>query len=193
MRSGVEELAQHLLSNIFTTTDLKMVSVALEQLSQNQSFKHHAHEIATDTRLTDSVKKTQLLHLFKDINIPILYTFFSDMFSKHEFWMFSSKQFDYFDEFVQTFQLATEKVTVVNLVTPVDLLPPDLTKISQDLAQSLGTHVVLHLQVNPGILGGIQVRIGNLVFDYSLRSKFHQFQRQWIAQMARTSELVGRE
>jgi len=193
MKNGLAELASHLLSNIYTTTELKQVSVALESLSQSPSFKSRAREIAKDNNLTAAIKKSQLLFLFKDVDIPVLYSFFSDLFGEKEFWMFSSDQFDYFDEFVQVFQLATEEVVVVNLVSAIDIETPDIVTISQGLTKTLGKQAVIHLQVNPSIVGGAQVRIGNLVFDYSLRSKFHQFQCQWLSQIAKTSELVGRE
>lgn len=192
MRKGIEELADELLSQINTTAELKQVSVALESLTQSSAFKSRAREVASNMNLTNAIKKSQLLFLFKDIDVPVLYTFFSDMFSDNEFWMFSSKQFDYFDEFVQTFQMITEKVLVVNLVTAIEIKVPDLKLIAQNLTKSLGSHVIIHLQVNPGIVGGLQARVGNLVFDYTLRSKFHQFQRQWIAQVAKTTEMVGR-
>jgi F0F1-type ATP synthase delta subunit len=192
MRKGIEELADELLSQINTTAELKQVSVALESLTQSSAFKSRAREVASNMNLTNAIKKSQLLFLFKDIDVPVLYTFFSDMFSDNEFWMFSSKQFDYFDEFVQTFQMLTEKVVVVNLVTAIEIKAPDLKLIAQNLTKSLGSHVIIHLQVNPGIIGGLQARVGNLVFDYTLRSKFHQFQRQWIAQVAKTTEMVGR-
>ena len=38
MRNGVDELALELLTKIYTTTELKKVSVALESLSQSHSF-----------------------------------------------------------------------------------------------------------------------------------------------------------
>lgn len=193
MKHKIEELSQNLLSSIYTTVELKKTSQVLEALSQSSTFKSHAETIVNDPNLTDRIKKTQLLFLFKDIDIPILYSFFSDLFEKNEFWMFSADHFDYFDEFVRSFQMITEKIIIVNVVTAIDILGPDLQKLAKDMSDSFGTHVIINLQVNPGILGGAQVRVGNLVFDYSLRSKFHQFQRQWISQMAKTSALIGRE
>jgi F0F1-type ATP synthase delta subunit len=189
--SGIKKLAAQLLERISTTTELKQVSVALESLSQSRDFKSSAQLIASDSRLSYAIKKTQILFLLKDIHNPTLYAFFSDLFSEHEFWMFSSAQFDYFDEFVQAFQMLTEKVTVVNIVTAVDVEELDLVQMSKRLAKALENQVVLHPQVNPAIIGGAQIKIGNLIFDYSLRSKFHQFQRQWVSQIEKTAHHVG--
>jgi len=63
--------------------------------------------------------------------------------------------------------------------------------IAKQLSDSLERQVMLDLKVNPSIVGGAQIRVGNLVFDYTLRSKFNQFERQWINRMARTTEFVG--
>ena len=191
--NGVDKLAADLLIQVHNTTELKKISVALETLSQSKNFKSHTRSIISDDKLTESVKKSQILELFKDLEIPLLYEFTQKVLDDKEFWLFDSEKFDYFDKFVQKFQLLTEKVTVVNLVAAVEVLPIDLTKMAQNLGDALGKQVIMHLQVDPKVMGGAKIRIGNLVFDYSIKSKFIQFQRQWISRLEKTSELVGRE
>lgn len=131
------------------------------------------------------------MQLFQDIPIPTLQSFFTEVFSEGEFWLFSSKQFDYFDEFVREFQLSTEKVQIVQLVVAIEMYPREQMVIASELSKSLERQVILDLKINPAIVGGAQIRIGNLVFDYTLRSKFNQFERQWINRMAKTAEYVG--
>ena len=189
--NGVEKLAQKLLDQINTTSELKKISVALEALSQSKNFKSHANDVVNDKKLTDSLKKTQIIDLFSDFEIPLLQTFFRELLEDKEFWLFDSDKFDYFDEFVQKFQLLTEKVMVINVVAAVEVLPIDLTKMAKDLSKALDKQVLIHLQVDPKIMGGAKIRVGNLIFDYSLRSKFSQFERQWISQLEKTSEMVG--
>jgi len=41
-------------------------------------------------------------------------------------------------------------------------------------------------------LGGLQIRLENLVFDYSLRTKFQQFQRHWLSSLDKIEAAVGR-
>lgn len=190
---GVETEALNLLSTIYTTPELKQVSVALETLAQSKSFKTHARAIATDDDLTLPLKRKQLLELVQDIHVPKLYNFFVDMFSEGEFWLFSSRQFDYFDDFSQSFQLLTEKLTIVHLVTAIEVKETDMVRFSKDMGKAFGKQVVIHPQINPHIIGGAQIRMGNLIFDYTLKSKFTQFQRHWISKLERTTELVGRE
>ncbi len=191
MEKGVDKLAKQLLSQIYTTSELKKTSLALEELSHSSTFKAETRAIVANPKLADEAKATQLLKLFDEIDIPIIQSFFSGVFSEGEFWMFSSKQFDYFDEFVRAFQLATENVLVVSMVTAIELYPREQMVFAQELGKSLERQVVLDFKLNSGIIGGAQIRIGNLVFDYTLRSKFNQFERQWISRMAKTAAFVG--
>jgi F0F1-type ATP synthase delta subunit len=191
MTSSNQNLIAQLLGNIYTTSQLKQISDALEELAQNKAFKNHATDIVTDESLTDSQKKTQLSYLIKSIDIPTLQDFFSDILAKNTFWVFSSDKIDYFDKFVQEFQMATEAIGVIYLVTATKLLPHDHRAIAKDLSQSFGYKVVLNHQINPAIIGGAQVRVENLVFDFSLRNKFNQFERQWLSSLEKTDKLIG--
>lgn len=184
-------LIAKLMQNIHTTAQLKDISDALEELTQNKAFKNHANDIITDQSLTDSQKKTQLLYLIRSIDIPTLADFFSDVLAGHTFWMFSSEKIDYFDKFVREFQMATEEIVVVYLITATKLMQSDFRTIAKDLGKSFGYKVVLNHQINPAIIGGAQVRVQNLVFDYSLRNKFNQFQRQWLHSLEQTDKMIG--
>lgn len=190
--SGLEELAMKLLDNVYVSKSLKEVSMILEELSIDKAFKKQAKTIACDERLSKNLKKTQMMYLFKNIDNPLVYDFFSDMFSAGNYMLFNSRQFDYFDEFVKKFQMKTEELLIVNLITAIEIKDKDLAEIAIDLGQDLETKIVIHPQVNASLMGGAQIRIGNMVFDFSLRSKFHQFQRQWLASMKKTSRMVGR-
>ncbi len=188
--NGIESLSLSLIRQIYDTQTLSQVSTILESLASNRGFKMHAHQIVDDETLTAGQKKTQLLLLLKDVSQPELYNFFSDLFADHQFWLFSSENFDYFDEFVQNFQQQIEKIGIVFMAVALDLQTSEVRDFAQQFGQLLNRHVVISVEVKPAILGGALVRIENLVFDHSLRSKFQQFQRQWIASLTKTSKLV---
>ncbi len=188
----IEKLAHHLLDMINSAAELKKVSVALETLTQSKAFKSHANSIVNDEHLSDYLKINQIQILFQDIEIESFQKFFQELLEKKEFWIFSNEDFDYFDKFVRIFQMITEEVLVVNIVVAIELKPKDLIAMGQDMSKKMGKKVVIHSQVDPKIIGGAKIRIGNLVFDYSLKSKFNQFKRQWISQLSKTSEMLGR-
>ena len=189
---ATDSLVSKLLDTIFTTSTLKEVSEVLEELSQDKRFKAHCNGIVSDYSLTDSQKKRQLSYLLKTIEIPVLHDFFSDQLGNDVLWLFASEKVDYFDKFVRQFQLATEEVEIIYLVTAIKLEGEELKNIAKDLTKSFGYKVILKHEVNPAIIGGAQIRVENMVFDYSLRTKFQQFQRTWIASLEKTGQLVGR-
>jgi len=188
---GSVELAQTLLRSIYTVQTLKDVSHALEKLSQNKGFKIHTSEIIADDSLTDSQKKNQLLYIIKSIDIPLLNEFFTDQLADNSFWFFSSGTIDYFDKFVGEFQKATESIKIVKIVTAVSLDAADLKAIAQNISKWYSYQVLLEHEINPGIIGGIQIQIENLVFDYSVRSKFRHFTKEWLHSITDTQNILG--
>ena len=188
---GSIQLAKELIEKIYTTDTLKRISDTLEKLSQNKGFKAHTNDIINDDSLTDNQKKNQLLYIIKSVEIPTLYDFFSDQLADYSFWIFSSGQIDYFDKFVQAFQKATKDIGVIYLTTAVEISTLDLKAISNNLGKSFGYKVVINHDINTGILGGAQIRIENLIFDYSLRSKFRHFQKEWLKSISETSKSIG--
>ena len=111
--SGIEQLAHQLIIRIYTSQQLGQVAAVLETMAANPDFKSHARQIATDPHMPSNLKTQQLTALFKNINLPIVTKFFTEMFSQQQFWIFSSDQFDYFDEFVQKFQMQVHQVVIV--------------------------------------------------------------------------------
>lgn len=189
---STEDLVNDLSSRLFTTKGVREISDILEELVSDKTFKRHTSAIVADTSLTDPQKRRQLSYVLKVIDNPVLIDFFDEVLAKKEFWVFSSGKVDYFDHFVQQFQMSTEELGLIYLVTAIELDPSDLKEIAIDLSKSFGYKVIIKHEVNPAILGGAQVRVENYVFDLSLRTKFQQFQRAWLLSLNKTTKMVGR-
>lgn len=192
MNKGVDQLAGQLLSQIFTSKTLKLVSDTLEELTQNKSFKEHGSNIATDPDLTKNQKKTQLTYLVRSIELPIVHQFLSDQFESDQFWLFSGGRIDYLDRFVQAFQNQTETVQIVYLETAVSLNLAQLKKMSHSLTDLLGSQVIIHPEVNSLLTGGFKIKIENMIYDYSLHTKYMQFQQSWMNTLKKTDKVIGR-
>lgn len=192
MEKATYKFSMRLLDRIYTTNVLKHVSDSLENISRNTTFKEHANAIVSDANLTDSQKRTQLLYLIRSVDVPLLYDFLSDELTSSQFWLFTSDKIDYFDRFVQEFQNATESVKVVHISTAIDLTSADLEKVALGFSSTFGYKIVVNHETNPAIIGGAQVRLENLVFDYSLRSRFREFQRHWLSSLDTIETAVGR-
>jgi F-type H+-transporting ATPase subunit delta len=57
----------------------------------------------------------------------------------------------------------------------------DESRIAEQLSRVIGKTVVPHLNVNPAILGGVVVRIGDTVMDGSVRRKLGRLRNQILA------------
>jgi F0F1-type ATP synthase delta subunit len=192
MEKATYKFSQRLLNRIYTSNVLKHISNALETLSQNVTFKEHANAIVSDSNLTDAQKRTQLLYLIRSVDVPLLYDFLSDELTSSQYWLFTSDKIDYFDRFVQEFQNATESIKVIHIATAIDLNASDLQTIAESFSTTFGYKIIVDHETNTAIIGGVQVRLENLIFDYSLRTKFQQFQRHWLASLDSLENAVGR-
>ena len=54
----------------------------------------------------------------------------------------------------------------------------DEARIAEQLGRVLGKRVVTHVSVNPAILGGVIVKVGDTVMDGSLRRRLHRLRWQ---------------
>ena len=66
------------------------------------------------------------------------------------------------------------------LVTVVTASPIDdqlLSQINSQLSAALGKQAILQTRVNPELLGGLEVRIGDKVYDGSLRTRLEEIRQ----------------
>ena len=62
------------------------------------------------------------------------------------------------------------------VVSAVPLSPEQLESVQQQLAAAVGQTVKLSTAVDPGLLGGLIVRVGSRMIDASIRTKLHQLE-----------------
>ena len=89
-------------------------------------------------------------------------------------------RFDLFGPIVaQTRVLANQAAGIVPVViTSAVELPAEVeARVSQNLAAALGGKIELTKQVDPSLLGGLQVRVGDTVFDGSVQGKLERVRR----------------
>jgi F-type H+-transporting ATPase subunit delta len=66
-------------------------------------------------------------------------------------------------------------------------------RVAEGIGQALGGRVVLHQKVEPGLIGGIKIRVGDRVIDGSVAAQLRQFRRQLIdtgREQARTGAAI---
>ncbi|MCM8750176.1 ATP synthase F1 subunit delta [Thermomicrobiaceae bacterium CFH 74404] len=79
-----------------------------------------------------------------------------------------------FHEFV----LQERGVVRAEAITAVELAPEEIERLQQRLRQALGREVQLSVRVDPDVIGGIIIRIGDEVIDASVRTQLQALRRQ---------------
>jgi F-type H+-transporting ATPase subunit delta len=62
------------------------------------------------------------------------------------------------------------------VVSAVPLSPEQLESVERQLSAAVGQTVKLSTEVDPGLLGGLVVRVGSRMIDASIRTKLHQLE-----------------
>jgi len=62
--------------------------------------------------------------------------------------------------------------------TATALEPQIASQISLNLARRYGTDLTTEFMVNPGLLGGMRIRVGSDVWDSSVRNRLERLQQQ---------------
>jgi F-type H+-transporting ATPase subunit delta len=70
------------------------------------------------------------------------------------------------------------KLLPVNIVSAVDLDDMTVDGIRKTIEDQTGRDVDLSAKVDPGIIGGLVVRVGNYVWDASVRSRLERLRKQ---------------
>jgi F-type H+-transporting ATPase subunit delta len=69
----------------------------------------------------------------------------------------------------------------VQVRTPVELTDPQRDSLLQKLRQTLNQEAVLEETVDPSLLGGITLKVGDLFYDASVRTRLQEIRKQLIA------------
>ena len=68
------------------------------------------------------------------------------------------------------------------LATAVAVSPEELARFGRELSSRLGQEVEFQAEVDPSLLGGAVVRVGDRVFDASLKSRLLQLRHQMLTE-----------
>jgi F-type H+-transporting ATPase subunit delta len=70
------------------------------------------------------------------------------------------------------------KLLPVTVISAVDLDEGLVKDIGKRIEEQTGREVELSSKVDPGVLGGLQVRVGNMVLDATVRNRLEQLRKQ---------------
>jgi F-type H+-transporting ATPase subunit delta len=70
------------------------------------------------------------------------------------------------------------RLLTVQVTSAVDLDEALVRSIGDQIAQQTGRRVDLSAKVDPEVLGGLRIRVGNMVLDASVRNRLEQLRKQ---------------
>ncbi len=72
----------------------------------------------------------------------------------------------------------TNKLLPVEVTSAVALDPETVESLGRRIGEQTGNEIELSSRVDPDILGGIVLRVGNFIMDASIRSRLEQLRRE---------------
>ena len=81
-------------------------------------------------------------------------------------------------EHFRALALEDRGVAIADVSTAVELTPEETTRLVDQLNTLLGREVLLRTHVDPEIIGGIVVRVGDMLIDGSVRTQLQALRRQ---------------
>jgi F-type H+-transporting ATPase subunit delta len=84
------------------------------------------------------------------------------------------ERIDHFPAIVRTYEELCDEVSHrlrASLVSAQPLSPPLVAEMKKELESSTGKEVILSLEEDPSLIGGVVTKIGNVIYDGSLKTQ----------------------
>jgi F-type H+-transporting ATPase subunit delta len=151
------------------STDLKTVAKTLLEVPSLRGFLNHP--LGTEAR-----KKAILAETFgKDVS-PASLNFLSLLIDKQRMANFVAVQ----EEF-ETLVRANKNVAAATVVSAVPLSKEQVIALEKSLEAKTGQDIELTTSVDPSLMGGLLVRIGDTVYDGSVKGKLDRLRETLLA------------
>jgi len=62
------------------------------------------------------------------------------------------------------------------VIAPIELSPEEVEEVKQALREKFGKEVYLDLKVDPSIIGGLRIKIGDFVWDATFKRQLRVMQ-----------------
>ncbi|MFC1811792.1 ATP synthase F1 subunit delta [Thermodesulfobacteriota bacterium] len=112
-------------------------------------------------------RKKVLLSILEKLNLSkVMTSFLVLLFDKKRFGFLSNV-----NEFYQKLADELQGIARANLVSATELSSETVEKIRTTLSEMTGKDIILDVEQDPGLIGGVVSRIGDLVLDGSIRTQ----------------------
>ncbi|HTZ63145.1 MAG TPA: ATP synthase F1 subunit delta [Solirubrobacteraceae bacterium] len=177
----MEELAQVYARSLFEVArEHAKLDQLREQLAQFADALHAQRELAIFffSPYFSTAEKQQALERAVDGADPLLLNFLKVLIENHRMPVIFRIRQEY-----QRLWDEENRTLPVEVTSAIALDPTTTDSLAATIGQRAGRKVTLKARVDPDILGGIVVRVGNSILDASIRNRLEQLRRQ-VAQGA---------
>jgi F-type H+-transporting ATPase subunit delta len=148
--------------------DLHTVALAIGQTKALQA-------ILEQSVVTQERKRALLRAAFGEKISPATLTFLTLLVDKRRIDLLSAVEVEY-----GRMAREAENIALATAQTAVQLSPAQLVQLRQSLEARTGKRIELRTEVNPELLGGVWVRIGDTVYDGSVRGNLERLRESLL-------------
>jgi ATP synthase F1 delta subunit len=172
----MEEIAQVYARSLFeVASEQDRLDTVREQLDQFTDAVEHNRDMAVflfSPYFASDEKKTGLHRAVTDAE-PILANFLEALIERHRMPAIFRIRTE-FNALVD----AGNKLLPVQVTSAIELDRKTVESLGRRIGQQTGNEIELSTKVDPEILGGIVLRVGNFILDASIRTRLEQLRRE---------------
>ena len=139
----------------------------LDRFAQLMAGEKDLERAITNPLYTSSERRKVLQVVIEKLELSaVMASFINLLFDKRRITFLGA-----INEFYQKLVDELQGVARASLVSATELSPETIEKIRATLSKRTGKEVVLEVEQDPGLIGGIVTRLGDLVLDGSIRTQ----------------------
>ncbi len=172
----MEEIAQVYARSLFEVAQERdIVDIVREQLNQFADALNESRNLQVflfSPYFSTTEKKDGLARAVSGID-PIFQNFLDALLERHRMPVIFRIRADF-----EGLWAEANRMLPVEVTSAIELDADTVTSIGERIGQQTGRKVELSSKVDPDILGGIVLRVGNSVLDASIRNRLNQLRKQ---------------
>ena len=173
--SVARRYAQALLNQALASGSLDTISRDLAGVAETLAGSPLLAAYLNNPLVTRDRKKAMVSQLFTKESSPAALRFLTLLVEKRRIEMFESVKTE-FDRLVR----AHRGIVVASAVSAVPLSAPQLSQLQASLQARTGKSIELTTAVDPSLMGGVLVRIGDTVLDGTVKGKLERLREQLL-------------
>jgi ATP synthase F1 delta subunit len=172
----MEEIAQVYARSLFeVASEQDKLDVVKQQLGEFAAALHENRELAVFffSPYFSAVEKKDGLHKAVEGADPAVMNFLEALIERHRMPAIFRIRTDF-----EVLYDKTNKLLPVTVTSAIELDSETIESLGKRIGEQTGNEIELTSKVDPEILGGIVLRVGNFIMDASIRTRLEQLRRE---------------